>query len=74
MNVRTVYALGNIEHIHHRYKDNLSHIFEILSKKSILIGFMHGLSYLLHSATFALIFFMAVVYIYNFGASKERSL
>jgi len=57
-----------------RYEVALNEIFTVLVKKSLLSGFMFGLAYCLQYVAFALIFYLAAVYITHFNLSIDGSI
>ena len=74
INIRTVLSFGNIEAVIMRYENRLNEIFTVLVKKSLVSGLMFGLAYCLQYIAFALIFFMAAVFISNFNLSIDGSI
>jgi len=74
MNIRTVLALNATSAKDRRYSHQLSEVISTMKGKAFLSGFMYGLGSFLQFVSFALIFFLASVYVKNFDLSIEGPL
>ena len=66
MNIRTVLSLGGPELMYKRYKKEVNEVLSVLIGKVLVSGFVYGIASFLQFVTFALIFFLASVYINNY--------
>lgn len=74
MNIRTILSFENLEGVILRYENQLNDILSVLAWKSFFSGFIFGLAYLFQYVTFALIFYLAAVYIANNNLSIDGSI
>ena len=63
MNIRTVLSLGGPEVMSHRYEKELDEVDSTITGKTLLSGFMFGISAFLQFSVFALILYLGTVYI-----------
>jgi ATP-binding cassette, subfamily B (MDR/TAP), member 1 len=74
MNIRTVLSLGSTDEVSRRYEKNLRNVFWILFRKSLVTGFMFGVSNLLMFITFGLTFFLSIVFVTHYDINVVDSL
>ena len=73
-NIRTVISLEAVAESYLRYEKKLSDILMIILKKSLVSGFMFGLSTMLMFVTFGLTFFLSNIFISNYNIPVIDSL
>jgi ATP-binding cassette, subfamily B (MDR/TAP), member 1 len=74
MNIRTIISLDAMASSYARYERKLSDVFMIILKKSLVSGFMFGVSNMLMFTTFGLTFFLSIVFVSNYNISVVNSL
>ena len=74
MNIKTVLSLNATEALHRRYKNLLKDVLENIRNKAFISALMCGLGFFAQFFVFALLFFLAAVYISNFNLGMEGSL
>ena len=74
MNIRTVLSLGAAAVVQKRYFDKVDEQYSLISKKSLISGFMFGLSYFLQFMSVGLLLYLGVIYVSSFSADFEDSL